>query len=102
MSAWSSDVCSRSEEHTSELQSHSHLVCRLLLEKKEIADEFEAIREVCPAHVAPHASGGDLVSPSLVVARWPPVPCCLRCCASSLLRAPRSPLSRSSPPGTTP
>src|SRR3954449_1734104 len=31
---WSSDVCSRSEEHTSELQSHSHLVCRLLLEKK--------------------------------------------------------------------
>src|SRR4051795_16312 len=27
-----SDVCSRSEEHTSELQSHSHLVCRLLLE----------------------------------------------------------------------
>src|SRR3954449_13479652 len=24
----------RSEEHTSELQSHSHLVCRLLLEKK--------------------------------------------------------------------
>src|SRR5260221_2811280 len=42
---WSSDVCSsdllfpyttlfclRSEEHTSELQSHSDLVCRLLLE----------------------------------------------------------------------
>src|SRR3954449_13632498 len=25
----------RSEEHTSELQSHSHLVCRLLLEKKQ-------------------------------------------------------------------
>src|SRR4051795_538958 len=24
----------RSEEHTSELQSHSHIVCRLLLEKK--------------------------------------------------------------------
>src|SRR2546421_6234914 len=33
---WSSDVCSsdRSEEHTSELQSRSDLVCRLLLEKK--------------------------------------------------------------------
>src|SRR3954466_14512300 len=30
---WSSDVCSRSEEHTSELQSHDNLVCRLLLEK---------------------------------------------------------------------
>src|SRR3954467_7607010 len=30
---WSSDVC-RSEEHTSELQSHDNIVCRLLLEKK--------------------------------------------------------------------
>src|SRR5438477_6044099 len=28
-------VCSRSEEHTSELQSHVNLVCRLLLEKKK-------------------------------------------------------------------
>src|SRR4051795_8751405 len=28
----------RSEEHTSELQSHSHLVCRLLLEKKTKPD----------------------------------------------------------------
>src|SRR5260221_3265007 len=27
-------VADRSEEHTSELQSHSDLVCRLLLEKK--------------------------------------------------------------------
>src|SRR2546430_11453749 len=27
----------RSEEHTSELQSQSNLVCRLLLEKKQIA-----------------------------------------------------------------
>src|SRR5947207_6309519 len=27
----------RSEEHTSELQSHSDLVCRLLLEKKKIS-----------------------------------------------------------------
>src|SRR3712207_8728506 len=31
----SSDVCSRSEEHTSELQSRQYLVCRLLLEKKK-------------------------------------------------------------------
>src|SRR5690554_7414580 len=30
--AW---VCVRSEEHTSELQSRPHLVCRLLLEKKK-------------------------------------------------------------------
>src|SRR5437588_13013370 len=28
----------RSEEHTSELQSHSDLVCRLLLEKKNIPE----------------------------------------------------------------
>src|SRR5436190_10096336 len=29
----------RSEEHTSELQSHSDLVCRLLLEKKKKKDD---------------------------------------------------------------
>src|SRR5439155_8969588 len=28
-------ACKRSEEHTSELQSRGHLVCRLLLEKKK-------------------------------------------------------------------
>src|SRR5438132_4185655 len=33
-----SAVC-RSEEHTSELQSHSDLVCRLLLEKKKHQQE---------------------------------------------------------------
>src|SRR3989442_11908036 len=31
----SSRLFSRSEEHTSELQSRPHLVCRLLLEKKK-------------------------------------------------------------------
>src|SRR5688572_31792849 len=31
---WNSSVSVRSEEHTSELQSQSNLVCRLLLEKK--------------------------------------------------------------------
>src|SRR5467141_4965597 len=29
------NICARSEEHTSELQSHLNLVCRLLLEKKK-------------------------------------------------------------------
>src|SRR2546430_4675083 len=29
------ETCVRSEEHTSELQSQSNLVCRLLLEKKK-------------------------------------------------------------------
>src|SRR2546430_6561284 len=31
----------RSEEHTSELQSQSNLVCRILLEKKDIADDCD-------------------------------------------------------------
>src|SRR3989442_4441258 len=35
----------RSEEHTSELQSRPHLVCRLLLEKKKMMDGHEAARE---------------------------------------------------------
>src|SRR2546422_10993029 len=33
--AWQLDRGERSEEHTSELQSRLHLVCRLLLEKKK-------------------------------------------------------------------
>src|SRR5260221_10619754 len=33
----------RSEEHTSELQSHSDLVCRLLLEKKKINDSINFV-----------------------------------------------------------
>src|SRR5689334_24642535 len=32
---WEKEVKERSEEHTSELQSQFHLVCRLLLEKKK-------------------------------------------------------------------
>src|SRR5260370_13911349 len=34
----------RSEEHTSELQSHLNLVCRLLLEKKKIISQRSAPR----------------------------------------------------------
>src|SRR2546427_9327780 len=33
--------CKRSEEHTSELQSQSNLVCRLLLEKKKKSDTIQ-------------------------------------------------------------
>src|SRR5258708_24589222 len=33
----------RSEEHTSELQSPDHLVCRLLLEKKKKNDERRSV-----------------------------------------------------------
>src|SRR5260370_18460992 len=32
---WCDEAALRSEEHTSELQSHLNLVCRLLLEKKK-------------------------------------------------------------------
>src|SRR5947208_8424855 len=34
----------RSEEHTSELQSPDHLVCRLLLEKKNLSREIASFR----------------------------------------------------------
>src|SRR2546429_4019589 len=52
--SWSS-ICSssrvvgstRSEEHTSELQSRLHLVCRLLLEKKKIYTH-----NVCPSIIS--------------------------------------------------
>src|SRR5690554_7706545 len=40
----------RSEEHTSELQSRPHLVCRLLLEKKKVPRAQHAHHE--PAHTA--------------------------------------------------
>src|SRR2546429_5340682 len=45
----------RSEEHTSELQSRLHLVCRLLLEKKiQAADHVEHVRGDRPVrHRAP-------------------------------------------------
>src|SRR5438034_8247030 len=36
------DHAPRSEEHTSELQSHSDLVCRLLLEKKKKQTEQQS------------------------------------------------------------
>src|SRR5260370_26352579 len=35
LAAWRERPFHRSEEHTSELQSHLNLVCRLLLEKKK-------------------------------------------------------------------
>src|SRR2546430_12753160 len=36
-------AASRSEEHTSELQSQSNLVCRLLLEKKKKSTELDTL-----------------------------------------------------------
>src|SRR5438132_7476632 len=40
----------RSEEHTSELQSHSDLVCRLLLEKKKNKEPTTKHLHVQPLH----------------------------------------------------
>src|SRR2546422_6001439 len=48
----------RSEEHTSELQSRLHLVCRLLLEKKKTQQQrAQALEDV--AHVRAEAVGED-------------------------------------------
>src|SRR5260370_31787034 len=47
----------RSEEHTSELQSHLNLVCRLLLEKKkEKCPPFTVLHNLADAH-APFPRG---------------------------------------------
>src|SRR5260370_30887217 len=42
--AW---AVARSEEHTSELQSHLNLVCRLLLEKKKMLEHARTPTDVC-------------------------------------------------------
>src|SRR5205809_4103241 len=55
-------VVERSEEHTSELQSRLHLVCRLLLEKKiqylNAASRFSIIPQ-------PYSAGTRSVTPAL-------------------------------------
>src|SRR2546429_3638760 len=49
-SAWSGRE-TRSEEHTSELQSRLHLVCRLLLEKKELTTmPLDHLTEITELH----------------------------------------------------
>src|SRR5260221_2874095 len=48
-SSMSANRMSRSEEHTSELQSHRDLVCRLLLEKKKLKVECELDRAAASA-----------------------------------------------------
>src|SRR5690625_5326932 len=40
------EALGRSEEHTSELQSRGHLVCRLLLEKKKQTHRSRAVRSI--------------------------------------------------------
>src|SRR2546430_6052968 len=56
----------RSEEHTSELQSQSNLVCRLLLEKKK-KHNMQHTHAVNQTHVSHHVSAamhlGQLAAP---------------------------------------
>src|SRR5260370_28503652 len=44
------DARSRSEEHTSELQSHLNLVCRLLLEKKKSNKQSQSYKRIRGKH----------------------------------------------------
>src|SRR5258708_26241536 len=51
-----SGTVSRSEEHTSELQSPDHLVCRLLLEKKKKNKRTSLLSsQRCTCNLAPDA-----------------------------------------------
>src|SRR5258708_18667558 len=50
---------SRSEEHTSELQSPDHLVCRLLLEKKKKTKQEIISKYSCKAGHARKSNGND-------------------------------------------
>src|SRR2546430_11228192 len=52
------DVAQRSEEHTSELQSQSNLVCRLLLEKKKKHIGEESVDQTTTILRSSHVSGG--------------------------------------------
>src|SRR2546429_3621082 len=65
--AWGTTTANlRSEEHTSELQSRLHLVCRLLLEKKKHAHipGYRAWSVLRPA-AAPRSAPPPLPRPSL-------------------------------------
>src|SRR2546421_6239709 len=53
--------CRRSEEHTSELQSRSDLVCRLLLEKKKKESQNHCNSHQAPVSAAQHTWWGSSV-----------------------------------------
>src|SRR2546421_7310486 len=82
---------SRSEEHTSELQSRSDLVCRLLLEKKkkmkrkenlcnrvtnsQIVHNRQSTSPLLPIYVRTHNAAPSYVSLPLVYLNLDGVPC---------------------------
>src|SRR2546429_4975693 len=55
----------RSEEHTSELQSRLHLVCRLLLEKKKKAQALNAAEQVLRFNIEPFEREHITVQPPI-------------------------------------
>src|SRR2546430_4014783 len=57
--AWRQPRIGRSEEHTSELQSQSNLVCRLLLEKKIVQLHFSKLFLILKSGVN-HTSRGSI------------------------------------------
>src|SRR5258708_27603650 len=59
----SSRLPGRSEEHTSELQSPDHLVCRLLLEKKKSLSRTRPLPPPCENICAP-------TSPQCILTAW--------------------------------
>src|SRR2546430_4701808 len=69
------DGATRSEEHTSELQSQSNLVCRLLLEKKKHKERETVSYKIPRKNISFHLNNG-LISLSLV-------PAFLRCFLAS-------------------
>src|SRR3954449_8771224 len=62
----------RSEEHTSELQSHSHLVCRLLLAKKQETGPEIGIAPPGGHAVAAQRHVQILANPFFLMIRRPP------------------------------
>src|SRR5690242_21432012 len=60
-------IRARSEEHTSELQSHVNLVCRLLLEKKKTTPVLLRLRRSVQG-LSPHT---NICQVSLQVKQWP-------------------------------
>src|SRR5437773_7654317 len=60
----------RSEEHTSELQSHHDLVCRLLLEKKNTNSRTPTSRSsaACPSTAAKWRSVGCISTSGILLA----------------------------------
>src|SRR5260221_10435162 len=79
---------SRSEEHTSELQSHSDLVCRLLLEKKKKSHRVtkpDSRPEYKRAHTL---RTSRRFSECRVWGRWRPSPCPAISCRNSYRSSP--------------